>query len=347
MSDISWDDICQGVNVAALSSSANITEKYETAAQSVLSARDYKHCVRCGGVLTLKDNYTICNSCGIEDRDNVIEGDMVNCCDMTSVDGSNANYFGNNITLKITGKGSYGLQKSVLKNCANYERYRASNNLKEMRNLNAQNAEVNIPRNIIREANEMFTKIHDAGYVFRKDQKKGVISACLYYACFKNGIARTPQEIAKFMQIEEKFHSHGDRVLHDLNEKEIINIPIQIMPMRQYLEMYFNLLDINRKFLPFTEALINKAERSTLHILHDCKNNTKCIGAIYMLVTRIPMLSQRISLEYISNTCSISPATVKRYFNVIETYWQHFKVVFKRYGIPMPVAWRGGVIKSN
>jgi hypothetical protein len=59
------------------------------------------------------------------------------------------------------------------------------------------------------------------------------------------------------------------------------------------------------------------------------------------------MLSQRISLEYISNTCSISPATVKRYFNVIETYWQHFKVVFKRYGIPMPVAWRGGVIKLN
>jgi transcription initiation factor TFIIIB Brf1 subunit/transcription initiation factor TFIIB len=250
--------------------------------------------------------------------------------------------------LKIIGKGAHMFQKSVFKTSnADYNRSRHIVNLKELRNLNYQNEDYYIPYNVIKLANDIFTKIREANYVFRKDHKKGVIAACLYYACYMSGIARTPQYISEFVGVEEKFLSQGDRILHDLNEKGVIEIPKKIIPIQQYTYMYFELLDIDKKFIPFVNALIQHAEKSKMHLLHDSKNNTKCIGAIYVLVQRFPKMKEEISIERIEKVCKISKTTVNRYSKMVFKYVNIFKVIFKRYRIPMPNKWRDGVEKKQ
>jgi hypothetical protein len=212
--------------------------------------------------------------------------------------------------------------------------------MKEIYLWNNNSLDFKIPKHIMREGVEMFCKIKDANYVFRKDNKKGVISACLYYACYNNGIIKTTQEMSKYVGIQEKFHSYGDRVLHDLNDKGIINIPNKLDSIPKYIDKYLELLNIDKKYKPFIISIINKLEVSNVHLLYDSKNNTKCIGTIYLLIQRMPKLRNKITKETIEKECKISKTTFIRYYKIINLYYKKLKFIFKRYSIPMPIEWK-------
>jgi transcription initiation factor TFIIIB Brf1 subunit/transcription initiation factor TFIIB len=292
----------------------------------------------CGHPLYINGNKLICKECGVEslETSNFTEEEY----STSAITDCNVNSNGF-IAMKMIGKGSYGYQRSLLKTCANYSKYRKINTLKDMNNWNNNNAKKqHIPKNVIQEANDMFAKIKEHGYVFRKDGKKGVLSACLYYACYNNNISKTPSEIAQFSGIDERFHSLGDRILHDLNEKGVIEIPIKINPIADYVDRYIELLDIPKKYRAFVLDLITRAEKKRIHILHDSKGNTKASGAIYMLVCRVPELSKKITKEMIETQCGISKTTFVRYYTTLCTYHKKIKKIFKRHGISMPIEWK-------
>ena len=295
--------------------------------------KNCKLCVNCNSSLTINYNQTICNTCGFENNYDISFDN-----DNTFMDSGYSN--NDFVNFKITGKNSYSLQKTTLKICSNYDQYRKLTIIREINLWNNHSGEFKIPKHIMREAIEMFCKIKKADYVFRKDNKKGVLSACLYYSCYNNGIIKTPQEMAKYVGIQEKFHSYGDRVLQDLNDKEIISIPSKMDSINKYIDKYFELLDIDKIYKPFVINIIKKLEESNIHLLHDSKNNTKCIGAIYLLIQRIPKLKQKISKEKIEKECKISKTTFIRYFKIINLYYKTIKVIFKRYSIPMPIEWK-------
>jgi transcription initiation factor TFIIIB Brf1 subunit/transcription initiation factor TFIIB len=294
-------------------------------------------CYLCNSELIAARNMMICSGCGVESANhiNTPEGgystSALNDCNVHK-DGF--------LAFKVTGRGSYGCQRSMLKTCASYTKYRKNTTLKDMKNWNIHSKKHHIPKNVIKEANDMFATIKEHGYVFRKDGKKGVLSACLYYACYNNGISKTPSEIAQFSDIEEKFHSFGDRMLHDLNERGVIEIPDKIAPITDYVNRYMTLLNIPTKYTVFVLDLIARAEHKKIHIVHDSKNNTKCVGAIYMLVDRVPDLRKKITKELIESLCCISKTTFIRYYNVLCTYHKKLKKVFRRHGISMKTEWR-------
>jgi hypothetical protein len=294
-------------------------------------------CHICDGDLYLSVNILTCQSCGLETQ---------NCSNITEEEYStaaitdcnvNSNGF---ISMRIVGPGSYGYNRALLKTSANYEKYRKINMLKDMNSWNNNSKKHHMPKNIMLEVNDDFDKIKKHGYVFRKDGKKGVISALLYYRCYAHGISKTPSEIAQFSGIEEKFHSQGDRILHDLAERGIIQIPHKVNPIIDYIERYMELLEIDKKYKQFIIDLINRAEAKHIHILHDSKANTKAVGAIYVLVDRIPSLRSRVTKDIIEKECGISKTTFLRYYNIIHTYYKKIKKTFKKHNISMPSNWR-------
>lgn len=294
------------------------------------------HCSSCNATLYKVGSSLVCKKCGLEEQNtnNFDEEDY----------STSAVYDGNVRTegflaFKLTGKGSYGNQRSMLKTCASYKKYRKSTVLKDLKNWNIH-SDIHIPKNVITEANEMFAVIKDNGYVFRKDGKKGVLSACLYYACHNNGISKTPYEISKFYDIEEKFHSFGIRILQALNALDIIKIPEKINPIISYISRYMTALDIPIKYTQFVIDLIEKAEEKKIHIIHDNKNNSKVVGAIYMLIERVPELRDRISKEIIEKECKISKTTFLRYYKILCKYHNRLRNVFKRHHISMKKEWR-------
>jgi transcription initiation factor TFIIIB Brf1 subunit/transcription initiation factor TFIIB len=294
-------------------------------------------CYSCGGLLRTKDNVMICQQCGLELQRVVMSTQEDEA--VTTSQNSNTNDKGF-MSMKIVGKGAYGLNRNLLKSCADYPKYRKMTTLKEMKNWNSQSLNTRLPNNVIVEANEIYAAIKEHRYVFRKDVKKGVQGACLYYICHMNGISRTPMEIAKIVGIAEKFLSAGDRHLRDLNERGIISIPAKIDAINSYVTRYFELLKIPIKYKQFVLDMIQQADKDRLHVQYDSKSNTKCIGTLYMLVERIPELRKVIDKDKIERECDISKTTFQKYYAMLCKFYRRFAHVFAKHKIPLKSEWR-------
>ena len=294
-------------------------------------------CYSCGGTLRTKDNVMICQECGLELQGLVVSTQEDEVVATTQNSNTNDKGF---MPIKIVGKNSYGLNRNLLKNCADYPKYRKMTTLKEMQNWNSQSTNNRLPKNVIIEANDMFAAIKEHNYVFRKDVKKGVQGACLYYICHINGISRTPMEIAKIVGIAEKFLSAGDRHLRDLNERGIISIPSKIDAINSYVTRYFELLKIPIKYKQFVLDMIQQADKDRLHVQYDSKSNTKCIGTLYMLVDRIPELRKVIDKDRIERECEISKTTFQKYYAMLCKFYRRFAHIFAKHRIPLKSEWR-------
>lgn len=298
--------------------------------------------------------YNICPKCNIEAR----VSDGVVCCPhcgytkiiinhgsnyYSSADNDHNTSHDSFMSFRVVGKNAYGLQRSLLKTCSNYKAYSKNTNRKDLHNFVFQHDGKKIPKNAIDSAIDLFTKIKDGGYVFRGNGKRGVMGACLFYACVIMGITKTPREIAAVMKIEERFLSSGDRVLQELNEIGVVEIPTNFDPLRHYIHQYFPALKIPGEYEDFIVELVQTAEKKNIHIKNDSRMTTKCVGAIYLLTTRVKSL-KHISKEDIVRECSkISKSTFVRYYTLLCANHQKIKGVFKKHGIPMPVEWRGVV----
>lgn len=299
--------------------------------------------------------FTICPKCNIEGK---ITDGAVYCvgCGLETAVIDDSNKFSYTIdkdhntsdnsfmSFNFIGKNSYCYQRSFLKTCANYSSFRKNNNRKDLYNYNYQYEGKKIPKTSIKLAIELFSKIKENNYVFRGNGKKGVLGACLFYACVMNHITKTPREISSIMDIEERFLSQGDRIVQELNEKGVISIPTILRPLKDYLDQYFPSLGIDVKYKQFIVDLIERAEKKNIHIVNDSRTTTKCIGGIYMLITRVKEL-KNISKDKIVKECSISKSTFIRYYNLLLINWKILKPVFKKHKIPMPNTWRETKIK--
>jgi transcription initiation factor TFIIIB Brf1 subunit/transcription initiation factor TFIIB len=294
----------------------------------------YNICPKCnveGGVC---DGTLVCHECGLE----TVLFDDDNKFSFSSEKDHNVSS-DSYISFNIIGPNSYGYQRSFLKTCANYSSLRRNNNRKDMYKYNYQYDGKKIPKNAIKLAIEIFSKIKEKNYVFRGNGKKGILAACLFYACVMNNITKTPQKIASVMEIEERFLSHGDRRLQEFNDAGIISIPTILRPLNDYLDQFFPALNIPDKYKIFVSDIIEMAERKNIHIKNDSKTTTKCIGAIYLLTNRIKELNY-ISKDTIVKECDISKSTFIRYYNLLIINYLMIKPIFKKHRIPMPISWK-------
>jgi transcription initiation factor TFIIIB Brf1 subunit/transcription initiation factor TFIIB len=304
---------------------------------SIVQEQATTGCYSCGGLLRTKNNIMSCQSCGLEIKDALVSTPEDEC--LTTSQDCNVNDKGF-ISMRVVGKNVYGYNCNLMQNCADYNRYRKMTTRKEMHNWNSQSTGIQVPKNVIEDANNMFAVIKDHGYVYRKDVKKGVQGGCLYYACYQNGVSRTHTEIAQLVGVAEKFLSLGDRILRDLNERGVITIPARIDSVTNYINRYFELLGIPDQYKPFIIDIINQADEDRLHVLHDSKSNTKCIGTIYLLIERVPELRKMIDKERIEKECQISKTTFIKYHTMLCKYYKKFVHVFAEHGIPLKSEWR-------
>ena len=298
--------------------------------------KDYNICPLCEIPCKISDTFIICTKCGMERVYDCHAHDLYSLSIESNYNTINNSY----MTFNIVGTNSYNYNRSLLKTCADYSSYRANSNKKEIINKIYQFDGNKPPMNVINETAALFDQIKQADRVYRGDGKLGVIGACLYYISIKHNLTRTPKEIAKIMGIEERFLSQGDRILQELAELSIIEIPINHKPLNDYLNMYMPILGIDSKYKQFVIDIIARAERKHLHIGHDCRLTTKVVGVLYLLTLRVPSLKY-IKKDVISAECNfISISTYKKYATLICDNYKVMKKVFKRHSIPMPASFR-------
>lgn len=288
-------------------------------------------CQTCQTAYFLRNNILYCPKCG-EEQEIIHDSD-------TPVNNGYALDMAY-IPFRIIGKNSYWFQKSLLRCCADYSVYRDNVKRKEIVDQINQYKYGKMPKNVVNEAISLYKSIRDHGCIYRGNGKKGIIGACLFYACIIKNLSKTHREIASILEVDEKYVLQGDRILQELNEKNIVQIPTLLMPLEDYLDQYLPALGIDKKYAGFVTDLIKRAEKMNLHIQMESRMTTKCVGAIYMLVERVKELKKRISRDVIAQECKLSKTTFMKYFYMLNENFMYIKPVFKKHGIPMPVEWR-------
>lgn len=338
ISNDSDDETIDITNVMAIlasdgnsSNSVNLEVKMDLGERKLVN---YTMCPKCEVEGTVSDGLIRCEKCGLE-MPIIDDNDKFSFASDKDHNVSSNSF----MSFNIVGKNSYCYQRSFLKTCSNYSSFRRNNNRKEMYNYNYQHEGKKIPKNAIKLAIELFSQIKEKGYVFRGNGKKGVLGACLFYACVMNNITKTPREIASIMDIEDRFLSQGDRKVQELNEAGVIKIPTTLRPMRDYLDQHFPSLGIPDKYKLFVMDVIERAEKKNIHIQNDSRTTTKCIGAIWLLVNRVREL-KAITKDNIVKECDISRSTFVRYYNLLLNNSAILKPIFKNHRIPMPDNWK-------
>jgi rubredoxin len=316
---------------------------------------NYDKCLECKVYFHILEDVMVCPECGVEkDLNDEYSPETYNA----TIDSNYNSSTTASTSFTFSGKKSYGYQKAILKSCSDYSTTSFQTIKKEiLHRINMYEGNrppMNLQLNCIdtyysiKENDKIYLDIINKSatestekkrLVFRSNGKWGLIAACLYNECIKEGLTRTPREIAEIIGIDVKYLLAGDKKLQEFHELGIVDLPINVTPLNDYICRYFPLLGIPDKYKEFIIDLINRAEIKFLHICNENRSSTKCIGAIYLLCTRIPEL-KHLNRDYIARECKISKSTFIRYYNILINNWQYIKKVFKKHKIPMPKDWK-------
>lgn len=349
ITSISDDEIQNKINLIKLTDDVDLDVQIQSIdTQSI----EQNICIKCKMSYKITDDCLICENCGIEKPNECeLSTDNYNLCLESNYNSNSDSY----VSFSFKGKGSYGYQKALLIACSDYKAITHKEVSKELLNIIDQYEGYKMPKNIIhlsidlyftvkKKAIEYFTAIYGENttkkkIIFRGKGKLGMYAACLYYACIMENLSRTPKEIANIVGVEEKYMSTADKKLQEFHELGLIDLPINVRLIDDYINRFFPLLGIPLKYKDFIIYLLHRADEKYIHINHESRISTKCIGAIYLLCQRIPEL-KHITKEIIAQECNISKSTCIKYYTLLMNNWMYLRKAFKKYRIPMPKTWR-------
>lgn len=292
------------------------------------------------------DDASICPECKVP-MSMLLDGYVCRQCSrlaerpITKVDhGTMEGYYSNSVSIGRNVVGTFGprYNRSLMEATANYAETRQRRNISDIRKLNYHYEDKKIPDNILIDAEKMFTAIQQRGLVIRGLNRLGVLAACVYYECMREGITKRDSEIAKIFNIRENRLSTGKRILQGFHEKGDISLPLNVSKdtVHHFLDQYFELMCITEKYHLFVYDIIQATSRSNIPKRNNTsKTTTRCAGAIYFLANYLQL---PITADIVCENCGISKTTFKKYYNFIMHHIDHPAVVavFRKHNLPHP-----------
>jgi transcription initiation factor TFIIIB Brf1 subunit/transcription initiation factor TFIIB len=291
------------------------------------SNNDYKNCLDCNIQMQPNINNTLtCPNCGF--IKNVIIENLEYEPSMAGYN-TNENY---HIPIKCIGKNSFQYQKYLRNNTSEYSRIQESTLKKILEKLNYQSEDFVIPKNIISNVLIQYKKIRETSKIHRGEILKGILGSLIYYECLKEGIIRKPKELAKWYSISENDLSKGDKILRELEEKGIIDLPINKDFNIEYIVSYLKRIDIDIKYENFLIELLNQINELKIGN-PNARLSTKIASLVFLLIIS---KKYNISADEIAKEFDISVSTFKSFY--LEIYKNKTKLenIFTKYNIILP-----------
>lgn len=303
----------------------NISKENEI--KEMESKLKYKNCTECDIQMQPNINNTLtCNNCGIIKA--VIIENMEYEPSMNGYN-TNSNF---HIPIKCVGKNSFQYQKQLRNNTSQYSIIQESNLKRILERLNYQSEGLLIPKNIITNVLIQYKIIRDTSKIHRGEILKGIIGSLLYYECLKEGIVRKPKEISQWYNISENDLSKGDKLLRDLEEKNIIKLPINNNNDDNYILSYLKRTGIDIEYKFFLSELLKRIDEIKIGN-PNARLSTKISSLIFLLV-----ISKKfeITTELISKEFNISVSTFKTFYLEIFKNKKLIDDILIKYNILLP-----------
>jgi len=168
----------------------------------------------------------------------------------------------------------------------------------------------NIPGIIINEAKSLYTIISETK-ISRGANRKGIIAACVYFACKECSVPRSSKEIAEMFSLDTTVMTKGCKKCQEIismnkKNKGRVLYTASIKP-DDFIKRFCNKLNIDEKFI----STIRKICEISLENNIITENTPPSIasGCIYYFIKRRNM---NISKKQISDICKISEVTINK-----------------------------------
>jgi len=288
---------------------------------------NYKNCTECNIQMQPNINNTLtCPECGFIKT--VIIENLEYEPSMAGYN-TNENY---HIPIKCIGKNSFQYQKYLRNNTSQYSIIQETSIKRILEKLNYKSDNFIIPKNIIQNVLNQYKKIRETSKIHRGEILKGILGSLLYYECLKEGIIRKPKELAKWYDISENDLSKGDKILRDLAESGVIELPLNKDYNDEYIESYLKRMGLDTKYGIFLNNLLTIINENKVGN-PNARLSTKISALIFLLI-----ISKKysISTETISEEFDISISTFKTFYMEIYKNKHLINHELEKYNIELP-----------
>jgi len=207
-------------------------------------------------------------------------------------------------------------------NAMPYKERSLNNVLKEIR---SKCYEAKIIKCIEDDAKILYKNISECKYVDGKkkgnyiikrgNNRRGLIAACIFYACKRNGRTRSPKEIEKLFNLKSKEMTRGCKTFNKLMGQVKILYNTQISMPEHFVSRYCKELHILKEYIQQALKLAQNIQKLDIVSMH-----TPFIVAIGGILLAIDLNKLQISKKAIAEKFSISEVTIVKIYKKIEQY---------------------------
>jgi transcription initiation factor TFIIB len=266
-------------------------------------------CKKCNSIISNISSESECKYYGTEDNKKV---DPNRCGMPVNVLLPNSSLGTTISSMRTNNKDIHKVKRFQTWNSMSYKersRNKVFNEIKSVCDIN------NIPTIIIKESNSLYTIVSEIK-ISRGNNRKGLIAACLYFACKNCGVPRSSKEIAKMFDIKSVLVTKGIKILQNSLQTKDNSIRIErsnSINQNDFIERFCYNLQIDPKHV----NNILKISNSTVESNMISENTPPSIasGCIYLYCKNN---SLNITKKKISEACNISEVTINKCYLKIE-----------------------------
>jgi transcription initiation factor TFIIB len=194
--------------------------------------------------------------------------------------------------------------------------YKERSKLKIFNHIKEHCQKNNLPMIIIKEANSLYSLCSESR-ITRGNNKKGLIAACVYYACKNCKVPRSSKEIASIFEIKSVLVTKGVKYIQEIlqlmdNNKRIEKI--NIINQNDFIERFCNKLNLTDYQTKGIQQISDNTKK--YNIISENTPPSIAAGCIYMycLENKIPINKKQISFA-----CNISEVTINKCYCKIKS----------------------------
>jgi len=196
--------------------------------------------------------------------------------------------------------------------------YKERSLLKVFEEINRICIKGELPKIIINEANSLY-KIVSSTKISRGSNRKGIIAACVYFACKINKVPRSTNEVAHIFDITIPVMTKGCKKFQEimqLNKVDINRIHnTDTIDMDDFIERFCNKLDLSIGDINYIK---NISKLSKLYnLVNENTPPSMAAGCIYLYIKEFDIDIQK---EFIADICKISEVTVTKCYKKLEVH---------------------------
>ena len=172
-----------------------------------------------------------------------------------------------------------------------------------------------LPQIIINEAKSLYKIISDTK-ISRGNNRKGIIAACIYFACKTCNVSRSSKEIADMFNIKISILTKGCKNFQDIlnmsENKNRINKADSIIPT-DFIDRFCNRLSLLDKDILNIKKIAKKIH--SLNLISDIRPDSFASGCILLYCYNKNL---NINKKQIANISKISEVTINKCFKKLE-----------------------------